>query len=104
MCYSVIGCGISKSFVLGAECEIYLSSYNLFLQFLYYRIRNKRLRETVVSMLSCSALEGSNNSYIELVLEPCVSDNQKGDLRYVGLIGKKILKKGWGNGKKESLS
>ena len=57
-------------------------------------MRNKRLRETVVSMLSCSALEGSNNSYIELVLEPCVSDNQKGDLHYVGLIGKKILKKG----------
>ena len=64
---------------------MYLSCYNLFLQFLYYRRRNKRLRETVVSMLSCGALERSSNSHKESI---------------VGLIGKKILKKGWGNGKK----
>ena len=43
---------INKSFVLGAECETYLSCYNLFLQFLYYRRKNKRHRETVLSMLS----------------------------------------------------
>ena len=72
-----MGCGISKSFVQGAKYEIYLSCYNLFLQFLYYRRRNKRLRETVVSMLSC-ALERSSNSYVESIVEPCVSKNQKG--------------------------
>ena len=52
-----MGCGISKSFAKGAECEIDLSCYDLFLQFLYYRRRNKRHRETVVSMLSCGAFE-----------------------------------------------
>ena len=49
--------GISKSFVQGAEWEIYLSCYNLFLQFLYYKRRHKGFRETVVSMRSCGALE-----------------------------------------------
>ena len=48
--------------------------------FLYYRRRNKRLRETVVSMLSYAALERSNNPYIESVVEPCFSKNQKGIL------------------------
>ena len=43
----------------------------------YYRIRNKRLRKTVVSILSCRALERSNNPYIESLVEPCVSKNQK---------------------------
>ena len=45
---------------------------------LSYRRRNKRLRETVVSMLSCGALERSNNPYIESTVEPCVPKNQKG--------------------------
>ena len=39
--------------------------------------RNKGLREAVVSMLSCDALERSNNPYIESVVEPRVSKNQK---------------------------
>ena len=43
-------------------------------------------------MLSCAALERSNNSYIESIVKPCVSKNQK-NLRHVGLIGKEILKK-----------
>ena len=47
-------------------------------------------------MLFYGALERSNNSYVDSIVEPCVSKN----LRYVGLIGKKILKNGWGNGKK----
>ena len=51
---------------------------NLFLQFLYYRRRNKRHDEIVVSMLSCDALEKSNNPYVESIAEPCVSKNQKG--------------------------
>ena len=82
-------CGISKSSVQGAECEIHVSCYNLFLQFLYYRRRNKRLRETVVSMLSCGAFERGNNPYIESIVEP----ESERDLCCVGLIGKKILKK-----------
>ena len=62
--------------------EIYLSCYNLFLQFflaiIYFILqrRNKRLK-TVVSMLPCGALERSNNPYIESIVEPCVSKNQK---------------------------
>ena len=62
--------------------EIYLSSYNLFLQFFlaitYFMLhrRNKRLK-MVVSMISCGALERSNNPYIETIVEPCVSKNQK---------------------------
>ena len=28
-------------------------------------------------MLSCGALERSNNSYIEPIVEPCVSKNQR---------------------------
>ena len=73
-----MGCGISKSFVQEAECEIYLCCYNLFLQLLYYRRRIKQLRETVVSMLSCVVLERSSNPYIESIVELCVSKNQKG--------------------------
>ena len=49
--------------------EIYISCYNLFLLFLYYRGGNKQLK-TVVSMLSCGALERSNNPYIELIVGP----------------------------------
>ena len=48
-------------------------------------------------MLSCGALQGSNNTYIESIM--CFSESER-DLRYAGLIGKKILKKDWGNGKK----
>ena len=33
---------------------------------------------TVVSMQSCDAIERSNNSYIESIVEPSVSQNQKG--------------------------
>ena len=33
--------------------------------------------ETVVSMLPCGALQRSNNLYIESIVEPCVSKNQK---------------------------
>ena len=56
--------------------EIYLASYNLFLQFLYYRRLNERLK-TVVSMLSCGALAKSNNPYIESTVGLCFSKNQK---------------------------
>ena len=54
-------------------------------------------------MLSCGALERSNNPYIESIVERCISISQETDPRYVFLIGKKILKKGWGNRKKQQL-
>ena len=41
-------------------------------------------------MLSCSALQRSNNTYIESIM--CFSESER-DPRYVGLIGNKILKK-----------
>ena len=44
--------------------------------FSYYRKRNKRLK-TVVSMLPCGAPERSNNPYIESIVGPCFSNNQK---------------------------
>ena len=69
-----MGCRKSRSFVQGAE--IYLSRYNLFLQFLHYRRKNNRLK-MVVSILSCGAFERSKNPYIESNVEPCVSKNQK---------------------------
>ena len=51
----------------------------IFLALTYFcRSRNKQLRETVVSMLSCGALERSNNPYMEKNLEPCVFKNLKG--------------------------
>ena len=46
------------------------------MQFSYYRKRNKRLK-TVVSMLPCGAPERSNNPYIESIVGPCFSNNQK---------------------------
>ena len=38
-------------------------------------------------------LKRSNNPYIESIEETWIQESEK-DLRYVGLIGKKILKKG----------
>ena len=86
-----MGCGVSKSFNKGGWVWN-LSCYNLFLQFLHYRRRNKRFREIVLSMLSCDALKRSRIDCGTLCLQESESD-----LRYTG---KKILQKGWGNGKK----
>ena len=58
----------------------YMFLANLLLQFLYYRKRNKKHGETVVSMLPCGALERSNNLYIESIVKPCVSRIKKGSL------------------------
>ena len=38
---------------------------------------NNLKRLYLLSVLSCGALERSNNSYIELIVEPCVPKNQK---------------------------
>ena len=64
----IMGCGQNKTLFRGLS-EIYLSCYNVFLQ-----INNL---EAVVSMLSCGTLERNKNPYIELIVEPCVSKNQK---------------------------
>ena len=48
-------------------------------------------------MLSCGSLQKSSKTYIESI--KCFSELER-DPRYAGLIGKKILKKGWSNGKK----
>ena len=48
-------------------------------------------------MLSCGTLQKNNNTYIELIMYFSGSER---DPRYAGLIGKNILKKDWGIGKK----
>ena len=40
-------------------------------------------------MLSCGALERSNDPYVESIVEPCFSKNQKGTFACVGFIGEK---------------
>ena len=69
-----MGCQKVKDLFRGLS-QIDLSCYNLFLLFLYYK-RNKLLK-TVVSMLPCGALERSNSPFIESIVKPCVSKNQK---------------------------
>ena len=78
-----MGCGVSKSFVQGAKCEIlhpvtyFCSSYitegeiNDLEKLLY-------LCYLVVSIYVSGALERSNNSYIESIVETCISMNQRG--------------------------
>ena len=47
----------------------------------------------VVSMLFCGALERSNNPYIESIVEPCVSKNQKEIFAMRVLLGRKSWKR-----------
>ena len=44
-------------------------------------------------MLSCGALDTSSNPYIESIVEPCVSKNQKGSSLY-GFDWKENAEKG----------
>ena len=70
-----MGCGISKSFVWRAECEIFLA----ITYFCSYYITDEEINDLEKLLLvSCDALERSSNSYIESILEPCISKNQKG--------------------------
>ena len=71
---------------------IFLPIANLFLQFLYYRRRNKRIK-TVVSMLSGGALERSNSPFIESIVEPCVSKNRKEIFAMWVWLGRKSSKR-----------
>ena len=72
------------------------------MQFLYYIRINKRIK-TVVSVLSYGVLERSSSPYVESIVELYVSlvflRIRKRSL-LCGFEGKKILKKGWGSGKK----
>ena len=74
------------------QSKIYLSYYNLFLQFLYSRRRNKWLK-TVVSLLSCGALERSNSPFIESIVEPYVSKNEKEIFAMWVWLGRKSWKR-----------
>ena len=47
----------------------------------------------VVSMLSCDALERTNNLYIESIVEPCVSKNQKEIFAMWVWLGRKSWKR-----------
>ena len=80
----------------GAEWNIsfFLSFFiaNLFLQLLYYRRRNKRIK-SVVSMLSGGALERSNSPFIESIVEPCVSKNRKEIFAVWVWLGRKSSKR-----------
>ena len=48
---------------------------------------------TALSMLSCGALEWSNNPYIQSIMEACASQNQKEILAMWVWLGIKSLKK-----------
>ena len=56
--------------------EICLSCWLIFAVYIFTEEEINNL-ETVVSMLSCGALEKSNNGYIESLVEPCVPKNQE---------------------------
>ena len=49
-----------------------------------------------VSMLSCSALERSNNPYIESIVGPCFSKNQKDIFNVWVWFWRKLKKYPWG--------
>ena len=59
-----------------SEGLVKYSCYNLLLQFFYTEEEISNL-EAVVPMLSCGALERSNNPYIKSIVEPSVLKNQK---------------------------
>ena len=54
-------------------------------------------------MLSCGAFERSNNSYIESMMEPCVSKNQK-ETSLCRFDWKEYPKKGLRQWKRVSMS
>ena len=73
-----MGCGISKSFVQGAECEIFLAITYLCSSYITEEEIND-LEKLFMYIIDCGAL------YFQ---------KSERDLPYVGLIEKKILKKG----------
>ena len=57
---------------------IFLATIDFCSSYITEEKRNGLEKLLFVSMLSCGALERSNNPYIKLIVEPCVSKNQKG--------------------------
>ena len=68
----------------------------IFVLILIYTEEEISSLETVISLLSCGALERSNNLHIESIVEPCISTNQKDILP----MRDWLERKSWGNGKK----
>ena len=81
-----MGCQKVNVLFLGLS-EVYFACYNLFLQFLYYKRGNKRLK-TVLSMQSCGA------PYIEsIVTLDLLFLRIRKDLLCMGFLLNEILKK-----------
>ena len=72
----IMGWGQSKTLVQGAVCNMYFSLLLLFAVLLYTEEEISDL-QSIVSMLLCRALERSNNPYLEPIMEPGVSKDQK---------------------------
>ena len=112
--FSYIRGGPQRYLIWGAEKEtlfkglgeIYLfATVNLFLQFLQYRRRNNWLK-TAVSMLSYVFLREVTIHISVYIIDCgilCFWESER-DLRYVGLIGKTILKKGPRQWKRVTMS
>ena len=66
--------------------EIYISCNNLFLQFLYYREEINNLKRLYLCYLVVLLREVT---YIEPIVEPCVSKNQKEIFGMWVCLGKK---------------
>ena len=102
MCLSIWGADKVK--VLFRELsEIYFSCYNLYLQFLHIEKKINNL-ETVVSVLSCGALERSNSPYIESIVAPCVSKNFRNKSSLCGFDWQENSEKGLRQWKKVCMS
>ena len=69
----VMGCQKSK-ILFRVLIEIYISCNNLFLQFLYYRGEINNLKRLYLCYLVVLLREVT---YIEPIVEPCISKNQK---------------------------
>ena len=72
----IMGWGQSKTLVQRAVCNMYFSLLLLFAVLLYTEEEISDL-QSIVSMLLCRALERSNNPYLEPIMEPGVSKDQK---------------------------
>ena len=72
----IMGWGQSKTLVQGAVCNMYFFLLLIFAVLLYTEEEVSDF-QSIVSMLLCRAFERSNNLYLEPIMEPGVSKNQK---------------------------
>lgn len=73
---SYYGVETSKSFVYGAEWNMYFLLKLIFTILIYTKKEINDLK-TVVSMLSCDVHERGHTPFTELIVEYCVFENQK---------------------------